>query len=186
MTDSEIIRFIRKEIQRQVNVILSGKSGNNTIETEDIQEMLPGMSTQPLRPVMHPYGFASRSSPGTVQVTGRMGEHTVNRMVIGHRDANRPTDLDAGESVVYSSGKYQIRVENNQIMVGKDGTYEVVMMGESLQAFLISLLNLIITHRHLGNLGFDTSPPTNASSFLELREDNLDESQMLAKDGGKF
>lgn len=186
MTDSDIIRFIRKEISRQVNVILSGNAGNNTEQTEDIQEMLPGMPTQTLRPVMHPYGYVSRAAQGTVQVTGRMGEHTVNRMVLGHRDKDRPTDLSTGESIMYSSGKYQFRVENGQIMVGKDGDFEPVVMGETLRQFLITLLDLIITHRHLGNLGFDTSPPRNFEDFLELREENLDNEKILAKDGGRF
>jgi hypothetical protein len=184
MTDSEMIKFMRKEIQRQVNVILSGRTGSNTVETEDIEEMLPGMPTQPLRPVSHPYGFASRAQRGTLQVTARMGDHTVNRMVISHRDVDRPTDLEEGESVVYSKEHYQLRIENGQIQVGKDGEFEPVIMGETMRQLMISLIDLIISHRHLGNLGFDTSPPRNAADFLQLRE--LDSSNILAKDGVNF
>lgn len=117
--DPDLIRFIREEVRREANVILSGSAGSNTVDKEDVDEMFPGMSTVTQRPVAHPYGFASRAKRGTIQVVGRQGEHTGNRIVIGHRDKDRPTDLVEGESAVYSKENMQMRASNEKITMGK-------------------------------------------------------------------
>lgn len=123
--DAELTRFIREEIKRQMDVILSGSSGeNDKVVNEDISNMYPGMPTILSRPVMHPYGYVSRAPANTIQVTGKQGEHVGNRVVLGHRDGDRPTDLKQGESGMYSSEFYQVRVSNDKIRIGQstDGT----------------------------------------------------------------
>lgn len=105
MMSPEAKREIRQEVMRQLNVILSGATGDNSkIETEDIQSLYPGSPPIPKRPVMHPYGFASRANAGVIQVTAKQGADAQNRMVLGHRDSMRAgLGLAEGESVIYGS-----------------------------------------------------------------------------------
>lgn len=138
MTDGDILRFIRQEIARQVNVILSGRSMNGTEQTEDIEEMFPKMPTITERPVMHPYGISSAAPDGIISVVARQGEHFGNRIVLGHRDKDRPA-CEKGELVLYdaSGGKIQFR------QAGMEFTKNEVDLLEQL----IKLVNTIFNAR---------------------------------------
>ncbi len=138
MMDADDVTFMREEIKRQVQLVLFGSAGTNTQLVEDIQEMIPGMATIPTRPVMHPYGFASRAIMNTISCVIRCGDHAGNRMVFGHRDQYRPSDLNEGETAIYSSKYYQVRVSNTGITIGF--TTDNTMSGFSNQAN-ISLSN---------------------------------------------
>lgn len=187
MTDGEVIRFIRMEITKQLNVILSGKTASATEQSEDIEEMFPGMPTVTQRPVMHPYGFVSKAKTGTLSVVARQGEHIGNRMVLGHRDKDRPTDLEEGETAIYSLGKYTVRSRNGKLELGKDGDYEEMVMGETLRQFLILLIQHIMLHTHQSNVpSAPTSVPLNNIDFQQIQAENLDNEKILSKDGGRF
>lgn len=186
MTDSEIARMIRQEVERQVNVILPGRSQDSSKFTESINNMFPGMPGITARPIMRPFGFISRAPDDTTQVVGRMGSHPANRLVLGHRDQNAPDPGEKGESIVYSIGGYQVRVLNGQIQLGKNGTYETMVVGDTLKEFLLALLQAIIQHTHIGNLGVETGVPLNLEAFNNAKENFVDNSKILAKDGGRF
>lgn len=185
MIDSELIRFLREEIKRQINIILPGvsqkPSQNEKGSVEDIVNMYPGMDVIEARPVMHPYGLVSKASSGTAQVVGKMGTHEGNRFVLGHRDATAPLVPNEGETILYSK-EYVIRVLNDKIEVGKDGVFEVVPVGDTLKILLSSLIDLIVAHTHPS----PGSPPTNSAAFTALKTNNLDNDKILAKDGGRF
>jgi phage gp45-like len=182
MDATEIRRLIRKEIQLQMNVILSGQAANASNITEDIQALFPGGTGIVARPVMHPYGFCSLAPDGTIQVVARQGEHFANRVVLGHRAADRPTDLESGESVQYSVGGYQVRVQNGAIMIGKDGVYETMVVGNTLVVFLTALLQELAIHTHAA----PGAPPTDAEAFTEMKTQYLDSNGILAEDNGRF
>ena len=74
----------------------------------------------------------------------------------------------------------------DSIKFGKDSDFEVVPVGETLKDFLVSLIELIVQHTHLGNLGYPTGVPQNAADFTQLQANNLDNEKILAKDGGRF
>lgn len=186
MMDSETVSFIRKEIARSINLIFSGTAGATTTHTEDIQEYLPGAATLPDRPIMQPYGFASRAAANTLQVVVQQGSHPANLVVLGHRDKDKPSDLAEGESAQYSSGKYQVRVLKGKIQVGKNGVWETVVVGETLEELLKALIQLIADHQHIGNLGFLTGKPMTEADFLQLKANFLDNDKILSKDGGRF
>lgn len=168
-----------------MNIITGGAAGETTKTTESIQEIYPGHPTIENRPVVHPYGFVSRAKKGTLAVTAQQGSHPGNKMTLGHRNPNAP-DIDEGESAQYSSGGYAVRVYNNQIQVGKNGVYETVVVGETLKAFLITIVDLIVAHTHLGNLGFPTGVPVNAAAFTSAKDESVANDKILAKDGGRF
>ena len=184
--DSEMMRFIREEIKRQVQIITSGETGATSTHTETINSLYPGMDPIQSRPISQPYGFASRAARGTISVTAQQGDHPGNKITLGHRDKDKPSDLDEGESAQYSVGKYQVRARKDKLELGKDGVWEEMVMGETLRTFLIELLDLIVAHQHQGNLGYPTSAPITASDFTSLKASNLDNSKILAKDGGMF
>ena len=155
MMDSSALKFIREEIQRQINVILSGSSGANDQFSEDISEMFPGMPTINQRPVMHPYGLSSRAPSDTLQVVARQGEHFGNRIVLGHRDSKRPP-LNQGEVILYNQFGQQIYLESGKIHIGKKSTSNPAPVGNELLAMLTEFINDYKKHTHIGNLGAAT------------------------------
>lgn len=124
MLESEILRYVREEIKRQLVVVLSGQAGaNDDVETETIDNLYPGSPSIEKRPVMHPYGFASRAPAGTISVTARQGNDPTNRLVLGHRDSLRsalPEDLGEGASVIYASDGETVLAR--VVLVGKVAT----------------------------------------------------------------
>lgn len=182
MTDAEMMRFIREEIKKQLNVILSGKAGTNTIQTEDIEEMFPGMPTIPGRPIMHPFGISSRAPRGTIQVTARAGEHTGNRMVLGHRDKSRPA-CQAGELVLYNAHGQQIRLENGEIKIGSASSSEPFVLGLVFQKFAQDLLTMFKDHKHMVTApGAFTAAldPATIQKEIELKASPIDDKAILS------
>lgn len=187
MMDAEQTRFIRDEIRRQMNVILNAESGQNDTQTETVNKLFPGMPGINSRPIMHPFGFVSRAAQGTISVIARIGDHFGNRMVIGHRDKNRPSDLAEGESAVYSVGGYTVKIANGKVQLGKGGTYETAVVGETLAELLGKMLDEILKHKHICSApGAFGSPPDNAAQFTQQKADYVSNNKILAQDGGRF
>lgn len=181
MMDSEIISFIRQEIKKQVNIILSGSSGVNTTTTENIRELFPGMPTITNRPVMRPWGYASRAPQGTIQVVARQGEHFGNRVVLGHRAKDIPEDLAEGESILYDSTGRQIRVKDGVIKLGSSASAENLVLGKVFQEMMSTVLQAIAEHVHVTSApGFPTSEPTNASTFTDQKNNPVDNGNVLS------
>lgn len=182
-------KFIITEIEKRINIILSGKSGLNTVESESILDLFPGMPEIEKRPVMHPFGMASRAPSGTLQVTGRQGEHVGNRLVLGHRDAIRPQDLESGESVIYSSdGKTVLKsiyVKSDKITIGSTSSSDNLLLGktfteETLTNLLLQLIDLVdklmtqretdSTHNHIGIFGVPVNTPIQSATMTAEKE----------------
>jgi hypothetical protein len=140
MDNSEIRKMIQDEVKRQMNVIIHGAAGANDSQTETISQMFPGMTDIPARPVMHPYGFSSRATPGTIQVVGRVGEHIGNRMVLGHRDGKRPADLQPGEVVLYNSTGQAFYIRQGKVQLGSGSSSEPMVLGNVLMKCLTDLM----------------------------------------------
>lgn len=185
MNDSELKRFIRDQIAQQLNVILFGEAGDNTVENETIDNLYPGMPSIESRPVMHPAGFASRATPKTIQVVAKVGSGPQNRMVIGHRDKNRPKDIELGESSVYSwddSGPlYELRSMIDGIRLIKGDKKIALLLGDDVLTSLGKLVDLIANHVH----GPPGSLPSNKALFDQYKQTDLDGTTLLStKDGG--
>lgn len=185
MLDQETRAEIKREIEKNLNIILSGLAGVNTMTAEDITDWFPNAPTITQRPVMHPYGFSSRAPLKTLQVVGQQGSHPGNKLVLGHRDAAAPS-VSVGESVQYSVGGYQVVCKNSEILIGKGGVYERAVVGDTLVALLTAILDAVVAHTHLGNLGYPTGVPINASDFTDLITQYLANNKILATDGGRF
>lgn len=186
MVDSELLRAVKQEIARQVNIILSGTAQGNTLDTEDIGDLYPGMATMTGRPIMHPYGMVSRAPQGTISVVARQGEHPGNRLVLGHRDAAKPT-VEEGEVKLYNAqGEIiylkdgEISLTSTAIKLGSEDSDNPLVLGDDLQALLSDVLGqLKILSDHVSTLATDVSshqhptaapgppsPPATAALFV--------------------
>jgi phage gp45-like len=180
MMDAEVREFIKSEIRKQINVILSGQSGSNTQFSEDIANMYPGMPTISARPVVHPYGFVSRAPNGTFQVTARVGDHSANRIILGHRDVNRPS-LNQGEVIMYDQYGHQIYLSEGKMQFGSANSAENMVLGQVFKTMMDTLLAAIANHTHIGNLGYETSPPTNSEDFNNIQSSPIDDEKILSQ-----
>ena len=142
MIPSEVRRLIIEEIRKHTNIILSGQAGANTQFVETIDNLFPGMPGNVNRPVMHPYGISSRAPLGTISVTARNGDHPGNRLVLGHRDANRPV-VQSGEVQLYNQFGQAIYLKNGSVHVGTAAADNPAVLGNEIKAMLQQLITLI-------------------------------------------
>lgn len=155
MTESEILQIIDKQIKKQMNIILSGQSENPTIDSsgnasEDIQNLFSGMQGITQRPVMHPFGLVSKAPDGTTQVVARQGDHTGNRIILGHRDGGRPNDFNQGEVVLYNEFGQAIYIREGKIQVGSTNSANPMVLGDILVNFLTALMNDFLNAPQIG------------------------------------
>jgi phage gp45-like len=168
MIDSEITAFIRREIRRELNIILSGSVKANTSQTEDIDAMFPGMAAITKRPVMHPYGLVSRAPTGTISVVGQQGDHTGNRIVLGHRDKDREELDNEGEVTLYDANGHSIQMKESSMAINsaEKELFEVMIR------FLTTLINAR-TNTIFGPQPLIADPAgiPNRETFFEVRSD---------------
>lgn len=192
--ESELIRFIRREIARQVQIVLSGETDGNTTQTENIGQLYPGMPTIEGRPVVHPYGMVSRAPNGTIQCNVRQGEHLGNLVVVGHRDKARP-DLEQGEVMLYNELGEKIYIskgvvrtttpkivdEADDIRLGSEGAEENFVLGQVFKTFAQTLLTQLAAETHVSGLpGYPTSVPQNAVQYNNLKATPIDDDAILS------
>lgn len=181
--EPDLKRYIRHEISKQMNIILSGLTGtfDPSKLTEDIEEIYPGADTITGRPVMHPFGFVSYAPRGTLQVVARQGEHPSNRLVMGHRDAQRPTDVAEGTAKMYSLAGFQIYAGDDGIYVGKNSATEPLVLGTAANEFFSALLDLLIAHVHPS----PGAPSDKSADFTQLKTQTIEGNLLLSTgDGG--
>jgi phage gp45-like len=129
MMDASDIAWIRREIATALQIILSGATAatqvNDVVGTESIDHSPPGMPTIEGRPLAHPYGIVSRAPTGTVQVVAQQGNHPGNRIVLLHRDRNRPSLNAEGEVMLYDKFGNQVWLQDGKIVVKLDDKLEL-------------------------------------------------------------
>lgn len=183
MIDADIVRYIRSEIARQVNIILNGSASPGKDDTtETIRDLYPGMPAIENRPIMRPYGLHSIAPEATLSVTARVGDHPGARMVLGHRAATLPAGLSEGETAIFSRSGYEVRVKDGVLEIGKGGTFEPMVLGNKLETVLSAILNALTLHTHPA----PGAPPSNAATFSSIDSDQVSGGKLLTKDGGAF
>lgn len=177
----EIQRFIRREIERQMNVILTGSAGEGTVRTETIDSLYPGSDSQTERPKASPYGFASIAKKGTISVVAKQGEHPGNRLVLLHRDANAPADLEEGEAKMYSSEGFQLYAAKDGIYCGKGSADKPLALGTPLNELLGQIIDLLVAHVHPS----PGAPSDKSADFLQIKTETIEANLLLSTgDGG--
>lgn len=181
--DPDLKRYIRAEIARQMQIVLTGVAGSYspTAFTADIEQIYPGADTLTGRPVAHPYGLVSAAPRGTLQVVARQGEHPSNRLVIAHRDANRPTDIKDGTTKIYSAAGLQFYVSDDGIYVGSGSADKPLVLGTPLNEFLGQLLDLLVAHVHPS----PGAPSDKSADFTQLKTEVVEGNLLITTaDGG--
>jgi phage gp45-like len=180
--DNDVVRFIREEIRKQVNVILMAKAGETTFESEDLQDLFAGMPTITKRPVMQPFGVASRAPTGTRSVIGRVGEHFGARMVLGHQDQAKPDYHSVGETVLYNQFGQAIYLKSGSVHIGKPTTSNPAVVGNETKALFQALIQWILTHTHITTApGSQTTPTFQASDLTSILNNNVENDKILSQ-----
>ncbi len=151
MINASDIAWIRREIATQLQIILSGSTAatqvNDVVGTESINHSPPGMPTIEGRPLAHPYGMVSRAPVDTVQVVAQQGSHPGNRIVLLHRDKDRPKLNAEGEVMLYDKFGNQVWMQDGKIVVklddklelGAGATKEAARKGDTVNVGTLSL-----------------------------------------------
>lgn len=169
--ESDDVKFIRDEVKRQLNIILSAQAGkNDSTMNEEISNLYQNQGTTEPRPVMHPFGFVSRAYQKCFSVVAKMGAGPENRFVMGHRDGKRPTDLDEGETKIYSISNgavaYQVACKKTGVfLIGAAGELTPILLGPASNQFFSDFLDIFILHGHPSN----GAPPANATDATNLK-----------------
>jgi hypothetical protein len=150
---SELRAMVRAEIKQQMQVILYGLHESGDKNTAKVSNVVPGSPVTESRPLMAPFGLASRAPKGKLAVTGRVGDHPAARLILGYRDDSRP-EMEEGEAVLYNAHGQEIRLENGAIKIGSAAANEPVVLGLVLKTLLEFAFDTLIA----GDFLLTTSP----------------------------
>jgi phage gp45-like len=182
----DTIRKIVAPLQRRVmnmvaRAVIQGIKDDGKIQklqlTVMADEVLDGVDR------IQEFGFSSTPPVGAQAVLLSLGGNRDHCVVIAteHGPA-RPQGIAAGESAVYSVGKFIVKVCNDKIQVGKDGVFETVVVGETLAELLGHLIDDLAAHTH----GPPGTPPATAAAITARKTSYIANNKILAKDGGRF
>ena len=192
MLDSETQRYIRQEVQRHLNILIMASSDEATKNGAKVRDMYGSTPQTPEFPAMMPWGFAHRPPTGLQTVLGRIGEHPGARIILGHRDIDKP-DLEEGEVILYNENGEQIRlekekvvmqtksgeavrIEDGKVKLGGSTADQAVVLGTVLAELLGSLMDTLVTGDFLlcTSPGSPTAPnPAKAAQITQWKAQYL-------------
>jgi hypothetical protein len=73
-----------------------------------------------------------------------------------------------------------VYLSNGKIQVGTKASASPLVLGDIFKTFMTSFLEQYIAHTHVGNLGYETSPPITASDTTELLTSPIEDSAILS------
>ena len=159
------------------------------------------------------FGFISKPVPGVIAYFKNLHGNAQAPTVIAHLHSDRPEPAVAGETIIYctdSTGKNfpvkmylmsdgtlkfnttgEMKIISSKVRLGKENASNPLVLGNDLvQALtdiltqLSSLANTLSTHTHSGNLGYPTSPPTQAASIVAIKTQLYSIKSSPVSDGG--
>ena len=185
MTEYEIKQIIWREVNRTLNVLLTGVSANADGQgNEDITNFVPGAGPIQKRPVAFPYGYNAQTPDNIPQLIATVGNHPLNRMVLGHFDVDRPV-VKSGEVVLYNNFGQQVYLKNGKVLIGSPSASQPVPLGTVLQTFLEDLLNALVAHTHTSGIpGSPTSPPLAPAltTFTQILASPIQDGSLLSQE----
>lgn len=113
---------------------------------------------------------------------GEQEEALVIRRLTSKED-RIPVQAATGDTVVKAiNGKRNHVLSDTMILLGRgtgDAT-ENIPLGQVLKGLMSAFLAATAAHKHIGNLGFLTAPPDNASEFDALKASPVEDEAMLS------
>lgn len=87
-----------------------------------------------------------------------------------------------GTSHVHSTGTATVSSDTMiKLQKGHGDPAQPFVLGKIFVAMMKKFLNAVITHRHVGNLGFPTDVPVNAGEFSAILSDPISDEEVLSK-----
>ena len=99
--------------------------------------------------------------------------------IIAREDIRLQSQNSGASLTIRPSGDIVINTDGNIKIGSKDAT-EPVVLGERLKSVLETLIDQIVSHTHIGNMGAPTSPPVNAAGFTSLKAGTISNKDILA------
>jgi phage gp45-like len=179
VTELEIRDYVRRLIRQELAPILMGSiQSNETVLRSTVQRFATEGQIQNLRSIL-PYGLSTKAPAQTPGLVVPIASDPTHLNVVGHFDGSRP-DLSDGETILYNSSGQLIYLKEGKIQIGSKASAENLVLGQIFKAFMSQVLELIAQHTHTGNLGYPTSPPTNAADFESKKSSPIDDGAILS------
>lgn len=178
MNDSEIRSIIRQEIKQALTPVLMGFITSN----EDVKRiMAKRMSNEGPMNVrsIQPFGLSSKAPPETQTLLVPIAGDPTNMNAVGNYDTNKP-DVEDGEVSIYDNFGHEVYLSQDKMQFGSKDSANPMMLGDLVQECLSNMLQLIIEHNHMGNLGYPTGAPSNAIQFQQLKLNTVDSGDLVS------
>lgn len=179
MTESDVITLVRKILRKELVPTLMGVLVSNQDQLRITMQRFASEGSIPNLRNIQPFGVASRAPAGTALLVSPVGNDPSHLNVIGAFDANRPS-LEDGESMLYDAYGHIVYLSQSKMQFGSKSSSENMVLGQVFKTMMDTLLTAIATHTHIGNLGYQTTPPDNAADFTNLKASPIDDDAILS------
>ena len=179
MNESQLMSIIRRVVRQELSAVLLGKVTSNESQTRlSMQHFSTAAGLQNIRSIQ-PFGVSSRAPVGTPVVTAPVNHDHTHIISLGNFDENRPTTND-GETILYDAYGHIVYLSETKMQFGSKTSAENMVLGQVFKAPMSSTLQDIAVHKHIGNMGYLTSPPDNAADFEALKASPVDDEGVLS------
>ena len=179
MMEDDLRNMIRKEIREMLAPILLGfivsNESNMTSTIKRMQSEGPIARTRNIQP----FGISSRAPTNTTCLTIPISGDPTHLIMVGHYDSNKPSCNDS-ETILYDAYGHLIYLSQNKMQFGSKTSANPMMLGDIVQTLFENILDKIAAHRHIGNLGYQTSPPDNATEFEALKASPVQDGSIIS------
>jgi hypothetical protein len=177
MTEAELIKFIRQVVREEFAPVAMATIVANATQLRSTFQRTSSDSRFPNARSIQPYGYASRAPTGTECLAVPVGGNASHVNIVGHFDSARPLVSD-GETLLYDANGHAVYLSTTKVQIGTMIASHPVPLGDILKTALNDLLEAIISHQHMGNLGYPTGTPMNSSAFSAIKSSPVGDDSM--------
>lgn len=180
MTENDIYRLVREIIRQEIAPIAMASIVSNADQMRTTFQRTASDSQFSNARNILPYGISARAPSGTDALSVPIGGNATHVNVVGHFDENRPSVND-GEVMIYNEFGQAVYLKNGSVHLGTPAGSHPVNLGDIVKSVLSQFLALYANHTHIGNLGYETAPPDNASDATALKSSPVDDGGVLSE-----
>lgn len=179
MTDSEIRQLIKETIRHELTQIMMGLVNSNQSNQRSTIQRFKTDGPIPNARSIQPFGVSSRAPKDTDSVIAGVGGDVTHLIMLGHFDKNKPETED-GETILYDAYGHIIYLSQDKIQIGSKSSDENLVLGQVFKELAKQWLQIDSEHDHIGNMGYKTSPPTQAADYLDLKASPVEDELVLS------
>lgn len=141
------------------------------------------MSWEAVGPDAGDFQFPSKND---LVIVGFMDGHQDSAYVLRRltsKEDTIPLQASTGDKVSKAlAGKKSHLLSDTEVLLGRGGAdpTEPLVLGDIFKTAYSEHLDIDSRHMHIGNLGYNTAPPTEASEYLAIKASPVDDSEMLS------